>query len=231
MRRRLLALLLIASVGLLAGCSAFNSLVNTDQALRDSGYQSVKVSPKPTTNSLSVEVTVSAVPSDANVKDVGGVVWRTFHERFDYLDITVHGTGQELTRRLTFSQMVEAYGQRNPSWNSTSVKSGTLRIGLIVIVAVLVVVGIIVALIVVARRRSRRGRPPWPGPGAGYPGGPYPGGPYPGGQYPGGQYPGGQYPGGPPPWPYGPPPAYPPQPPPQDPPQAPPGWGSPPSGR
>lgn len=219
MRRRLLALLVVVSAGLAAGCSALSTLVSTDRALRDAGYQSVTVSPKPSTNSLSVQVTVSAVPSSGNVSDVGRIVWRTFHESFDYVDITVHGTGPEIRQRFTFSQMMDAYGPRNPSWNSTSVKSGTARVGVTVLVGVAVVVGLIVTIILLARRRSRRRRPPWQGP---YPGGGYPGGGYPGGGNPGGGYPA---PYGPPPWgmpPQQPPPAYPPQEPPAYPPQQPP---------
>lgn len=235
MKRRLLALLLVVSAGLVAGCSALNTLVSTDRALRDAGYQSVTVSPKPSTNSLSVQVTVSAVPSSGNVSDVGRIVWSTFHESFDYVDITVHGTGPEIRQRFTFSQMVDAYGQRNPSWNSTSVKSGTARVGVIVLVGVVVVVGLVVGIVLLARRRSRRRRPPWQGPfpGGGYPGSGYPPGPYgpqPWGGPPqqpppwGGQpQPWGGPPQQPPPWggpPQQPPPAYPPrQPPPADPPR------------
>ena len=248
MRRHLLpgvaALLAIIA---LTGCSSIHTLIDTDRALRDAGYQSVNVSPKVNDNSVDVQVTVAAVPSSANAQDVARIVWGTFRERFDQLRVTVHGQGQAFHQDYTFAQMEQSFGARNPAWNHTSVKSGAKELGVLVIVGILVLAGLVVGTVLLIQRRNRRRRPPFPGgpggpfPGGGYPGpypsgggypGPYPAGgqpgPYPGGPYGGGTGPGGPQPGPPgPPGPYHPPPSQPPYTPP---PAAPPGWRPPPEG-
>lgn len=208
MRRRLLLVLAAALVlAGVAGCGTIGSLVNTDTALHDAGYQSVKVSPKPQSNSVDVSVKVDATPALGNAHDVAGIVWRSFHERFDYVTITVHGNGPDVQQEYSFPQMVQSFGARNPAWNRTSVKGGLTRIGAGVFIAVAVAAGLIVAIVLLVQRRNRRRRPPWTG-GPGW--GPGWGGPPPG-----------------PPGPNGAPPAYPPSYPPAQPPS---GWGAPPTG-
>jgi hypothetical protein len=184
--RRLALLLLVASSLLgLAGCGTVTTLIDTQNALHAAGYQSVSVSPQPRTNSLDVQVTVSAPPGAANSRDVASIVWRTFHDRFDYAEITVHGQGPALVREYSFLQMEKEFGARNPAWNRTTVKSGTLRVGVTVAVGIVVVVAAVIGVVLMVRRRNRR--PRWPG-------GPRPGTP----------------PGTPPAWgpPPGPPPAW-----------------------
>ncbi len=215
-RRRsgwLLALALCA--GLAAGCSGITTLLDTQKALKDAGYGSVKVTPKPSTNNLDVSVSVNAAPTPADATQVAHIVWESFHERFDQLNVTVHGPGPSLSQSFTFAQMEEQFGSRNPAWNSSTVASGTKDLGIVVIVVIAVALLIVVAVILLVQRRNRRRGPPqWPGPGnwpggppggwpgaapPGWPGSPgYPGG-YPGqsGGYPGGPGQPGGYPGGP----------------------------------
>ena len=231
-RLRLLVAAAVAALllsGVVAGCGAIGSLVATDNALHNLGYQSVQVSPKPETNSVDASVKVNATPTQANAHDVAGVVWSTFHESFDYLYVTVHGNGPDVRQQYSFEQMVQTFGPRNPAWNRTSVKGGITRIGAGVIVALAVAALLVVGIILLVQRRNRRRKPPWPGgpgwggSGWGGPGGPGSGGPGAGAWGQGGS--GGA--GGPAvgyPGPYGPRPGYSP---PGSPPHPPPGWGPP----
>ena len=224
MRRRI-ALVLFAALAVLglAGCSTITSTINTSNALHDAGYQSVKVSPDSTNNILDVRVSVSAAPSTDDVRSVASIVWQNFHERFSYVNVTVNGTGAApVQEELTFSQMQEAFGPRNPSWNTNTLSSGVRNLGLGVIIGALVLLIAVVLIIVLVRRGNRRRRPP-PPPWMGGPGVPY-------GHYPpqGGYGAPPAYPGGPgyAPGGYPPPPGYPPQPgypPPSYPPGPPPG--------
>lgn len=207
--RRLIAMVsILAGAALLAGCGAVSSLLDTDNGLRNAGFQSVSV--KPSGNDLNASVTVSAIPTRSDVEEVASVVWRDFHERFDNLNVTVHGQGQTLHQTLSFDQVQQLFGARNPAWNRHTLESDTARLGLLVLIGLGAAAAVVVAIVlIVARRNRRRGPPPWPP-------GPYPGysGPPPGAGQAGG------YPGSPP---YYPPPPHPPIP---DRPAG--GWGPPP---
>ena len=224
-RRALLLAVLAFACLLLAGCTAVTTLINTEQALRDAGYQSVSVGfHVGSGDEVDVSVKVAAPASDAAARDVAHVVWNHFHERFEWLHVTVHGSNSTSVFRVyQYQDLVALFGPRNPAWDRTSVRSATTRLGVIVVGAVAVVVLVVVVVVIVATRRRRRG-----------PGGPFP--PGQGGRWqPGvGWQPvpsGGRAPN--PLWP--PPPGAPPQPTPGPPPQGPPppsgggsGWGSPP---
>jgi hypothetical protein len=196
---------------LLASCSGITTVIDTQRALENAGFSSVNVSPKPTSNNLSVSVTVPGTPAESDAVRAASVVWQNFHERFDLLSVTVHGSGPSVHQDFTFAQMTEQFGARNPDWNSSSVETGTRNVGILVLGVIGGVLVIIVLIILGVQRRKRRRRSQWPG-GSPWPGGP-PGGGWPpqgGGQWPGGYPPGGgQWPGGyPQPGPAG--PGYPP---------------------
>lgn len=237
MRRVALIVLIVASLVALGGCSAVSTLFDTENALRDAGYQSVSVhaSFSGSVSTIDVSVKVYAFPTTGTASDVAGIVWQKFHERFDYLHVTVHGDGSTLSQTYTFDQVQQLFGPRNPSWNRTSVKSAYTDVFLEVVVGVVALGLIIVGIVLLTTRRRRRqraagwaGGPGWvpygPGPGP-YGPGPYasggPGGPYaPSGSYP----PAGPYPPGGPPPAAGPPPSgagYPLWEPPAHPPQSP----------
>lgn len=232
----LLAVLGVACI-LLAGCTAVTTLIDTEQALRDAGYQSVSVGfHVGSGDEVDVSVKVSAPASDVAARDVAHVVWNHFHERFQWLHVTVHGSSAtSVVRMYQYQDLVSLFGPRNPAWDRTSVRSATTRLGVIVVGVVGLAALVVVVVAIVATRRRRGG----------------PGGPYPTGQ--GGRWqPGAGWQPAPsggwapnPLWP--PPPGAPPQPtqgPPQQgpPPQSPqgppaqgppspgggPGWGSPP---
>jgi hypothetical protein len=247
-RRVGLALLaVVLAAGLLAGCGTVSALVDTTNALRSAGYSSPNVSIDANNDAIDVSVAAAVAPTPTVARDVARVVWNSFHERFDVLDVTVHGSGPDVTASYSFDQLVQLFGARPAAWNRTSVRSGALQAGVVTIVVVAVVVALAVVVVVLAlrHRRSRRalagyGFPGFPGggpPGSYPPAGPPPGsyppyGPPPGsyppagppGSYPPyGPPPGSYPPAGPPPGsypPYGPPPGpYPPyEPPPADPP-------------
>ena len=184
LRRRgvvLLGVIAVSSV-LFTGCTAVTSLINTDQALRDAGYQSVSVNFNTGSgDEVDASVKVSAPASDTDAQDVARIVWNHFHERFQWLHVTVGGTGGTRVFRVYAHQdLVALFGARNPAWDRTTLKSGIERLGVVVIGVVALVVLAIILVIVLTRRR-RRG-----GPGGGYPGGGYPAGAYPGG--PGGAW-------------------------------------------
>lgn len=205
----------------LSSCSGITTVIDTERALQNAGFGSVSVSPKPTSNGLSVSVSVSGTPAESDAVRVASVVWQNFHERFDVLGVTVHGSGATVRQEFTFAQMSEQFGARNPDWNASSVASGTRNVGLLVLAVVGGAIVVVVVIIVAVQRANRRRRPPWGG------GGPWPGaGPGSGGaQWPGGYRPPGPYPpsgpAGSPPGPYPPSSPYPP-PPPVDPPRP---WG------
>ncbi len=222
-RRTLTAaiLALVAAAALLAGCSALSALLDTQQALQDAGYQSVHVGfhTNGSADDIDVSVTVSAAPSQADAVNVASVVWARLHERFDFLDVTVHGTGSAVTNDFSFDELQQMFGPRNPSWNQTTVAAGNQQLGFIIIgVLAAIALAIVAGAVFFTRRRRRRAPPGWPGgPGglgpAAWPGGPpqpgWPGGPpQPG--WPGGPGPAGGVSPGYPMWP---PPPQPPRPP------------------
>ena len=184
-RRTSTRTLLIAVTGLLcvllAGCGAVTTLIDTTQALRDAGYQSVSVSfHLGSGDEVDVSVKVSAPATTADVEAVARVVWNKFHERFQWLHVTVHGSaGTTAFRVYAYSDLVTMFGPRNPAWDRTTISSATTRLGAYVIAGLVVAGGVVAVVAVVVTRRRRRHT------SSGYPGGPggYPGGP---GGYPGG---------------------------------------------
>lgn len=218
--------LLVAVVGalclLVAGCSAVTTLIDTSQALRDAGYQSVSVSfHLGSGDEVDVSVKVSATATNADAQNVARVVWNKFHERFQWLHVTVHGTGgSSVFRVYEYQDLVTMFGPRNPAWDRSTISSATTRLGAFIVVG-LVVAGAavaVVAVVVSRRKRDRRGGGYPPGgdggrwqPGAGW----QPGGGWPpnGGAPPAGPPQGGWQPGGGGQWapdPLWPPPAGPP---------------------
>ena len=214
-RRRWWLVVVAVVVGaiVLSSCSGITSIIDTQTALQNAGFGSVQVKPDVTANTLSVSVSVDALPVEADAQRAALVVWQSFHERFDRLSIAVHGGGQTVDDSFTFAQLEANLGTRNPSWNRTSVEAGTRYFAYLVIGVVGGVLALVVVIVLLVQRRRRRRRPPGTGgaPWPGYPPGGYP--PGAGGGYPPG--PGGGYP---PPG-YGRPPGYPDRPPPADPPR------------
>jgi hypothetical protein len=155
----------------LSGCTVISSLIDTRQALQRGGYQSVSVNYKFTHagDGVTVSVSVGAPATAADVHSVAGLVWQHLHERFDFLDVTVHGTGSGAGAvqrgNYSFADMEAMFGQRNPNWNKTSVRSSVEHLGLAVVIGIAVVVAVIVVIAVSLRRRNRRRRPPWVGGG------------------------------------------------------------------
>jgi len=180
-------LALLAVTVLAAGCSALSALIDTQQALQNAGYQSVHVGfhANGQADDVDVSVTVSAAATQSDALNVASVVWAHLHERFDDLDVTVHGTGPSVTTDYSFGNLQQTFGPRNPSWDKTTVAAGTEQVGFVIIGAI-VAIGVtiaVVAILVTRARRRRRGPPGWPG-GQGPPG--WPGGPGPvGGAAPG----------------------------------------------
>ncbi|HUE58608.1 MAG TPA: hypothetical protein VMO88_03425 [Acidimicrobiales bacterium] len=149
---------------LLGGCGPITSMYDTQQALRDAGYQSVSVSFNyRNADEVKVSVTVNAAPSATNANDVAGIVWQKFHERFSLLALTVHGSGPALTRDYSYADLVSLFGPRNPAYDRTSLSSATNRLGVIAIIVVVVLIAAVVFIVVMVTRRRRRRRPPsWP---------------------------------------------------------------------
>jgi hypothetical protein len=231
----LTALAAAALAVVLSGCAPLSAVLDSERALQDAGYQSVGVSFHFATAGevLDASVRVSAPATISAVQNVASIVWQHFHERFDFLDVTVHGTtavlggGAAATLRMTYSfaELTSDFGARNPSWNKTTIGSGLRRGAIEAGLAVVAVAAVIVGIVVLNRRR----RPAMPV-GAGHAGGPgqaaasWPPGGYAGGApAPGGHAGGGHAGGGPPPagYPMWPPPPYPPRPPRSAPPEAP----------
>ena len=119
--------LLLAAMAMLSSCGVLSSLVNTEQALRDAGYQSVGVNfdLSNSEDGVKVRVSVDAPATQTDVQDVARVVWYNLHERFAFLDVSVHGTGggvgADQTGDYTFDDLQSLFGPRNPNWNKTSV--------------------------------------------------------------------------------------------------------------
>lgn len=161
------AALVLVALGLtlaLSGCATINALVDTQQALRDAGYQSVHVSfsTSSSVDKLKVSVKVPAVPAEADTLSVASVVWHKFHEHFELLDVTVHGTEASVSHEYAFDELVSELGARNPSWDKTSITTGTRELGE-AIIGTLVGIGVVIAVvaIVVSRRNRRRAQPVW----------------------------------------------------------------------
>jgi hypothetical protein len=222
----------VATVVLSACSGAVGSLIRADDALRQSGYQSARVTPttgfgSSTANGLSVSASLAAPPTPGDLRQVAGIIWDDVRVRFDDVAITLHGGGQTTRATYTFAQLQQAFGARNPAWNKTTLRSSVTHLGVYILLGFLGLVAVVVLVAVLAVRRSRRRRPPPPPFNAGRPGYP-PGQGSPPGQAPGysqgaapGYPPGQGYPPGlgyppspgyPPGYPPGPAPSYPPGP-------------------
>jgi hypothetical protein len=202
---------LFGAVALLGSCGVVSAMLDTQQGLRDAGYQSVHVGfhQNGSADDVDVSVTVSAEPVQNDTVNVASVVWAKLHERFDNLDVTVHGDGTSVSRRFTFDELQQTFGARNQSYNSTTVAGGVKRLGFEVLGGLVVIVlAIVVTAIFLTRKRRRNRQAGWtPGPTpAGMAGpAPWPGGaPAPTRPY---------APGPPPSYAPGPPPSYAPGPP------------------
>ncbi len=157
---------LAAAALTLGGCTVVSALLDTQQALQRDGFQSVSVNYKFMTNGdgVTVSVAVGAPATPADVNRAAEVVWQHLHERFDFLQVSVHGTGSGAgalqQARYTFADMEAMFGARNPSWNKTSIRSSAEHLGVAVLIGIVAVVAVIVGIAVTLRRRKRRRRPP-----------------------------------------------------------------------
>jgi hypothetical protein len=201
-RRLVLVVLAVLAAAALSGCGPVTSLVSTDNALNNAGFQSSRLTFSG--NSIDVSVTVAAPPAPSDVDQVLSIVWSHFHERFDSVQVNVHGTGTTLSQEYTFDEVQQKLGPRDPAWNRTTITGAAGQAAAIVFGTLFGAAIIVVAVVLLVTRRNRRRRPPWPG-GTGGPGGAWGAGPH---------------------WPQPPypPPAHPPYPPPAQPPY-PPGGG------
>jgi hypothetical protein len=162
-RALLLAAAALTAALLLSACGGvLGSMIGTSSALRQAGYGSVGINVS--NDDVTVSVTAGHPPTDADVSEVGAIVWRNLHESFAALLITVHGRGgPTLTSAPTFAELQAHFGARNPAWNTTDVRSATTDLGLAVIVGIVVVIvvaAVVVVVILVVRRRRRGGGPP-----------------------------------------------------------------------
>jgi hypothetical protein len=217
-RRWFVAAALLGAAMLLGGCGVISAILDTQQGLKDAGYQSVHVGFHDNGGAYNIDatVTVAAAPTQTDAVNVASVVWAKLHERFDNLDVTVHGDGTSVSRRFTFEEMQQTFGARKPSYNSTTVADSVKQLGFGVLGG-LAFIGVVIAVVIVltTRKRRRKRQAAW----AGWPGGPAgywaPGQPAPGPAWP--AAPG--WPSAPPPGAPGPPsPAAAPGPPPLPPP-------------
>jgi hypothetical protein len=94
-------LVAVALTVVVAGCSALTNVVHTQNALNDAGYNSAHVSSSFSGSSSTVKVSVSvdAVPAVSDADRVAQVVWQSFHERFNYLHVTVYGSGSSVAQQ------------------------------------------------------------------------------------------------------------------------------------
>ncbi len=149
----------VAAATLLSGCSALSSLVGTEDALQNAGYQSVHVSPHASHGGdyVTVSVRVQAAPTAEDASNVAHVVWQKFRERFDHINVTVHGTGPDVHQTFTHAELESMFGARSPSYDKTSISRADTELGVEVIGGVvLILVAIVVIAVLVHRRRSRR---------------------------------------------------------------------------
>ena len=182
MRRRALVVaavvvLGVMAVGVLGGCGVVSSTLDTQQGLRDAGFQSVSVGFHLSGGSdevdAGVKVSAPATPADADM--AASIVWQKLHERFDVLKVTVHGTGPDVVQTYSFADLESMFGARNPAWNRSSIRSSAEDLGLIVLgVFAAVVVVVVVVIVLVVRRNRRRRPPPWMGGPPPWMGGPPP---------------------------------------------------------
>ncbi len=170
-----------AALGLAACGGIIGSMIGTQQALRNAGYQSVSVHFDFTQAGGAVDaaVSVAAPPTQSDVTGVADIVWHHVSQRFDTLDVTVHGTGsgagEVASHTYSFAELEGAFGTRNPSWNRTSITQSAKQIGYVVLggIALVVVAVLVVALALAGRKRRQRKEwgpagPPW-GDGTGVP--------------------------------------------------------------
>ena len=82
--------LLVALAVALAGCGVLSAEMDTQQGLRDAGYQSVSVhlAFNRGGDRVDVHVSVAAPPTQDDLRSVAQVVWQRLHERFSTLDVT-----------------------------------------------------------------------------------------------------------------------------------------------
>lgn len=181
-RARFAALLVIAALAFLAGCSTIGSLAALIEDLRDEGFGDVSVTIDQ--RDTSVLVVSADAPGGTAVGDAqdkaADVVWTRFPRRFDGLRVTIDGERAE----WTYEELEDELGPRPEGLEDGDLGDDVNRVAVIgligVLVAGLVGIGIIVLVVVLVVRSSRRkaaaGPPtqPWMPPGVPTAGGPVP---------------------------------------------------------
>ncbi|HEY3811115.1 MAG TPA: hypothetical protein VGL49_06750 [Acidimicrobiales bacterium] len=166
------AALLVALAVALSGCGAVSALLDTQQGLRDAGYQSVSVhfAFNRGGDRVDVHVAVAAPPTPDDVRSVASVVWQRLHQRFTILDVSVRGTGtgagQVLTGTYTFADLRGMFGARDPRWDKTTIGQSAEHLGLAIVGSLAAAAVAVAVIAIVITRRNRRRRPPWGGGGA-----------------------------------------------------------------
>jgi hypothetical protein len=162
-RSAVAAAAVVVAVLSLTGCGGLiGSYVNTRQALRDNGFQSVSIHfhPARSGDRVAADVSVAAPPSDNDVRDVASVVWNHLHQRFRLLTVSVKGTGSGeglvAAHTYTFSDLEAQFGARDPKWNQYTISQSVERVGGVALGGVLALIVVIALLaVLIARRRPR----------------------------------------------------------------------------
>jgi hypothetical protein len=169
---RVVAAVVVLSVGLSACGGIVGSFLDTRQGLSRAGFSHISVG-FAGGDDVTVSARVDQDASAAEIDEIAAVVWRDVHERFGDLRITLHAADGTVSRTIGFAELQQELGARDPADNRTSIHTGVIHVGLAVVAGLVVVALLIVVVVVlvVRRRGRRRGTGPPPGAGTGGPGG------------------------------------------------------------
>lgn len=160
-------LLVLALLGLLAGCSTISTFVHTTSVLEDAGYDDVAINLHTDGRSERLDVSYEGVDDAAEpsrARSAALILWEELELYFDEVVFFVHGSAsyENGTLRFDRTELIGMFGPRPSDVQERHLDKEFVKVGkafaisAAVGLALLVGIGVIVA-VTLRRRRRRRG--------------------------------------------------------------------------
>lgn len=167
MRRLALLLLLCAT---LAGCTAISDQADLQTRIDNAGFSRISTFHRSVNGTDFLEIRASGPGKKAD--EIAEIVWDTYPEHIDQLQVVLDGTEQTYTN----DELRTAFGERliteRPDDDGDTARTVITWVIVAVVAVLLFIVGLIILIVVLVRRSNRRKQqqpPHYPPPPPGWP--------------------------------------------------------------